>query len=403
MSESNGHEPLVSDTPETGEGALPDQAAAMVDQVVHQAESPAQRLVLGLGTSAAAVVLALLVGALILLVSGENPLTAYGAILNGAVGSKFAIGETLARAAPLAIVGYGAAVALRAGLITLGAQGQVIAGAIGALVTAQLFDGLPSVIAIPVVALGGAVAGAIWVLIPALLRAHLRVNEILSTLLFTEFAALVIAYLLNGPLKEGRAITPKSEAFPENARLGLLVGGTRLHAGVLVAVLAAGAFALWIRSVRGFRYDLYGENPRLAQSLGVSGPRVIVRSLLVSGAAAGLVGWIQAAGLLGRVYVDIASELGFFGLVVAFLGGATPSGILAAALLFGGLQAGGLAMQSGEGIPATLSVVIQALILLGFSVRYSPQIARLVRKIAGNSVIVPGRTPAPTPAPVTEG
>ncbi|MCB0993778.1 MAG: ABC transporter permease [Acidimicrobiales bacterium] len=377
--------------------------AGTADQAPVTAASQAERVVLGAATSTAAVVAALLAGGLILLVSGRNPLTAYGAIIDGALGSKFAIGETLARAAPLAIVGYGAAVALRAGLVTLGAQGQVIAGAIGALVVAQLLEGAPSVVALPVVALAGALAGAVWVIIPALLRAHLRVNEILSTLLFTEFAALLVQYLLNGPLKEDRAITPKSDAFPENARLGLVLDGTRFHAGVLVAVAVGAVFAFWIRSVPGFRYDLYGENPKLAQSLGVSGKGVIVKSLLVSGAAAGLVGWIQAAGLLDRVYVDIAADLGFFGLVVAFLGGASPGGILAASLLFGGLQAGGLAMQSGESIPATLSDMIQALILLGFSVRYAPQIRSLLQRVVGSMPIAPGRGGAAEPVVAGEG
>ncbi len=351
----------------------------------------AERVTMGAATSLLAVVGALLVGAVILLVSGENPITAYAAIIDGAFGDMFALGETLARATPLAIIGCGAAVALRAGLVSLGAQGQVILGAIGALVAAQALEDAPSVVAIPLVALAGAALGAAWALIPALLRAHLRVNEILSTLLFTEFAALLLEYLLNGPLKEPSAITPKSEAFPENSQLGLLVGGTRLHVGVLLAPVAAGLFALWIRSVRGFRYDLYGENPRLATSLGVSERKVIVNSLLVSGAAAGVVGWIQAAGLLDRVYVDIAEQLGFFGLVVAFLGGARPAGVLGAALLFGALQSGGLSMQSSEGIPATLSDVIQALILLGFSVRYAPSIAGLLRRVSRSATLLPGR------------
>ena len=337
-----------------------------------------------LSGAVAAIAFALLVGAIILVVSGENPLAAYGAMIDGAFGSEFALGETLSRAAPLAIVGYGTAVALRSGLVTIGAQGQVIAGAVGALLTAQLLDEAPSVVAVPAAAIGGALFGMGWVLIPALLRAYGNVNEILSTLLFTEFAALAVEYLLNHPLKPDAAITPQSDAFPDNARLGLVLGGTRFHAGVLVAPLLAGAFWWWIRSARGFRYDLYGENPRLARSLGISERRVIVNSLLISGAAAGLVGWIQAAGLLQRVYVEIASDIGFFGLVVAFLGGARPLGITVAALLFGALQSGGLAMQSSEGIPASLSGIIQALILLGFSVRYAPQISALVRRASAN-------------------
>ncbi|MCY3786597.1 MAG: ABC transporter permease [bacterium] len=345
-----------------------------------RADTPFERATIGLGTSLLAVVAALGLGAVILAGSGENPLTAYGAILVGSFGDWFAIGETLARAAPLAVVGVGAAVALRAGVITIGAQGQLIAGSLGALCAGFVLQDAPAVAAVPLAAVAGALFGMAWVLIPALLRAHLNVNEILSTLLFNEFAFLLLAYLLNNPLKEPKAITPKSEPLPDSVVLGDLVASTRLHAGVLAVVVIVALFALWTRSTMGYRYDLFGENPRLAHSLGIGGRRVVLNSLLISGALAGLAGWLQAAGLLQRLFVDIAEEIGFFGLVVAMLGGARPLGILAAALLVGALQAGGLHMQATEGIPASLSDVIQALILLGFAVRYAPQIAAIGRR-----------------------
>ena len=369
---------------------MPDLVAdGDLDDVRPQAPDDVERrLTTSLSTSVLAVLIALVIGGLILLMSGENPLTAYSAMVDGAFGSSFALGETLSRAAPLAIVGYGTAVALRAGLITIGAQGQVVAGAIGALLTAQFFENAPSAVAIPAAALGGALFGMVWVLIPALLRARFNVNEILSTLLFTEFAALLIEYLLNNPLKPPTAITPQSEPYPKNGILGLVVDGTRFHFGVFAAFVIGIAFVWWVRSDRGFSYDLYGENPSLAQSLGISGNRVIINSLLISGATAGLVGWMQAAGLLQRVYVQIASDIGFFGLVVAFLGGATAGGVLVAALLFGALQSGGLAMQSSEGIPASLSDIIQALLLLGFSIRYAPQIIRLTRGVMANFTLI---------------
>ncbi len=344
-------------------------------------ESPFERRTISLTTSLLAVLAALGLGAIILVASGINPLTAYGAIITGSFGSSFALGETLARAAPLAVVGAGAAVALRAGAITIGAQGQLVAGSIGALVTGFLFAGAPSFVAIPAAAIGGMVFGAVWVLIPALLRAYMNVNEILSTLLFNEFAFLLLAYLLNNPLKEPRAITPKSKTIPENAALGDLLGGTRLHAGVVAVAVVIALFFIWTRSVAGYRYDLYGENPQLAHSLGIPGRRVLLNSLLISGATAGLAGWMQVAGLLGRLYENIAEEIGFFGLVAAMLGGAQPLGIVAASLLVGALQAGGLHMQSTEGIPATLSDVIQALILLGFAVRYAPQITAIGQRV----------------------
>lgn len=368
----------AGDASGTGAG---DAVGGSEDAAAIRADTAFERVTIGLGTSLLAVIIALALGAVILAGSGQNPLTAYGAILAGSFGDAFAVGETLARAAPLAIVGVGAAIALRAGVITIGAQGQLIAGSLGALLAGFLLADAPGAVAIPLAAVGGALFGMVWVVIPALLRARLNVNEILSTLLFNEFAFLLLAYLLNGPLKEPKAITPKSEAFPENAALGDLVASTRLHAGVLAVVVIVVLFALWARSTMGYRYDLFGENPRLAHSLGIPGRRIIMNSLLISGALAGLAGWLQAAGLLKRLFVDIAEEIGFFGLVVAMLGGARPLGILAAAVLVGALQAGGLHMQAVEGIPASLSDVIQALILLGFAVRYAPQIAAIARRV----------------------
>ena len=367
----------AGDATGTGSGGAADRDGTGALRV----DTSFERVTIGLGTSLLAVVGALALGAVILAGSGQNPLTAYGAILAGSFGDWFAIGETLARAAPLAVVGVGAAIALRAGVITIGAQGQLIAGSLGALCAGFVLQDAPAGVAVPLAAIAGALFGMVWVVIPALLRAHLNVNEILSTLLFNEFAFLLLAYLLNNPLKEPRAITPKSDPLADSIVLGKLVASTRLHAGVLAVVVIVALFALWTRSTMGYRYDLFGENPRLAHSLGIPGRRIILNSLLISGALAGLAGWLQAAGLLQRLFVDIAEEIGFFGLVVAMLGGARPLGILAAALLVGALQAGGLHMQATEGIPASLSDVIQALILLGFAVRYAPQIAAIARRV----------------------
>ena len=336
---------------------------------------------IGLLTSLLAVLVALGLGAAILGVSGINPLRAYRAILEGSFGNSFAIGQTLTKAAPLAIVAIGAAVALRAGAITIGAQGQLVAGSIGALLTSFLFADAPSAVAIPAAAVGGIIFGTAWVAIPAFLRARMGVNEILSTLLFNEFAFLLLLYLLNGPLGAALSITPKSEQMPENATLGKLIGGTQIHVGVLVVVVVAVLFYVWTRSVMGYRYDLYGENPQMAHSMGMPGKLILFNSLLISGAAAGMAGWMQVAGPLNRVYANIAEDIGFFGLVAAMLGGARPLGILAASLLVGALQAGGLHMQATEEIPANLSHVIEALILLGFAVRYAPQIVSLLGRV----------------------
>lgn len=340
-------------------------------------QTPFSGRTIGILSSLLAVLAALGIGAVILGASGFNPLTAYGAILEGSFGTSFALGETLSKAAPLAIVGMGAAVALRAGAITIGAQGQLIAGSIGALLTSMWLADAPAFAAVPAGAVGGAVFGMAWVLIPAFLRARMGVNEILSTLLFNEFAFLLLSYLLNNPLKQPRSYIPQSERLPESSALGTLLGNPRIPGGMLVVALVTVLFFVWTRSVMSYRYDLYGENPKMAHSLGIPGRKVLFNALLISGAAAGLAGWMQAASLQ-RIYVTIAEDIGYFGLVAAMLGGARPLGILAASLLVGMLQSGGLHMQATEKIPHNLGEVIEALILLGFAVRYAPQIVAIL-------------------------
>jgi ABC-type uncharacterized transport system permease subunit len=329
--------------------------------------------------------LALAIGAILLLLAGHDPLVAYRAMLRGALGSRFAIGETLVRAAPLAVIGVGVSVALRAGIFTIGSEGQLMMGAVGATLVSLWLPGVPSFAVIPLAAAAAGIFGALWALIPALLRAHLRVNEILSTLLFNYFAAYTLGFLLRVPLKPPNSPISQSDVLPSNAVLPMLLSGTRLHVGVVVAVAAAGVFALWVRSVSGFRTDLFGQNPKLAQHVGVSTIWTIVGVMVIAGALSGLAGWSQVAGLHRRLYVEVASGVGLLGVIVAVLGGLRPIGVLGAALLLAGLQAGGVFMEQTAHVPATLSDVVQALILLSFAARLGPRLWR-PRASAGSEI-----------------
>lgn len=321
----------------------------------------------------------LAVGALAMVAAGRDPVAAYAALLEGALGSRFALGETLARAAPLVVIGAGVSLALRGGVFTIGAEGQLILGALGATLASFWLKGAPAGATILAAFLMSGAFGALWALGPALLRAYLRVNEILSTLLFNYFARFLLAYLLREPLRPPNSPISQSEVLPAQAVLPRLLEGTRLHVGVLLAVVVVGGFALWVRSVPGFRVDLFGQNPTLARQLGVSPDRLVVGVMLVAGALAGFAGWAQVAGLHRRLYLEVASGVGFPGIVVAVLGGLRPLGVLSASLLLAGLQAGGVYMEQTASVPATLSDVVQALILLGFAARLGPRLWRAAR------------------------
>ena len=322
------------------------------------------------------VALGLAVGALLLRLAGHDPVASYAAMVRGAVGSRFAIGETLVRAAPLAAIGVGVSIALRAGVFTIGSEGQLVMGAVGATLAALWLREGPPFLTISGAFVAAAVFGALWASLPAVLRARFEVNEILSTLLFNYFAAYLLGYLLREPLKPPSSPISQSEVLPPAALLPSLLPGTRLHVGVLVAIAAAGAFALWVRSVPGFRVDLFGQNSTLARHVGVSPTWTIVGVMLVAGLLSGVAGWSQVAGLHRRLYVEVASGVGYLGVLVAVLGGLRPLGVIAASLLMAALQAGGVFMEQTAHIPATLSDVVQALILLSFAARLGPRLWR---------------------------
>jgi simple sugar transport system permease protein len=328
---------------------------------------------------AVAAVLALGVGALLILISGENPITGYHGLIDGALGDRYHIGETLVRAVPLALVALGTAPALRAGVFTVGAEGQMAVGALTSTAAILALDRAPAAVLLPLGVLAGAAGGAAWALLPALLRVRWRVNEILSTLLMNYLALELLTWLLRTHLRAGTSVaTPQSRDLPDAALIPKLLSGTRLHWGAVVALVLAGALAWWIRSTGGFALDVYGARPALARRMGVADGTAVVGTMLVAGAAAGMAGWVQVAGVQGRLYTSVTGGIGFTGVLIAVLGALAPLGILAASLLFAVLSTGADGIQAATGTPASIATVIQAVLLLGAAVAIGIQRSRRV-------------------------
>lgn len=310
-----------------------------------------------------------LVGGILVAAAGASPSTALQELLKGAAGDRYRIAETLVRAIPLALVALGVAFALRARVFTVGSEGQLVAGA---LVSTAVLTTNPTLPALPALVLGlicGAVGGMLWALVPAILRARGRVNEILSTLLFNYLAASLLSWSLRTWLRNPDAVaTLQSRAITETARVPLLLPGTRLHWGVGIVVVAAVGLGFWIRTPMGFGFDLHGERPAVAARMGISQARAVLVTMLVSGGAAGIAGWLQVAGTTGRLYTSVAGGLGFAGLAVAVVGRLRPIGVCVAAVVFAALSTGSDSLQAGTQIPASFSHVLQALLLLSGAV-----------------------------------
>ena len=350
--------------------------------------------------SAAAVVLALLVGAVLIIASDADVVAtwgyffsyppdalaaswtavseAYTSLFLGALGGWKPLTETLVQATPLICAGLGVSLAFRAGLFNIGAQGQLIAGALCAGWVGFSLE-LPVVLHLLVAVLAGLVGGAVWGGIVGLLKARTGAHEVILTIMLNYVALYLLQWVLTTTAFQrpgrGDPISPvvdPSAQFPQWA-------GTRLHLGFLVA-LAAAAAVWWLlsRSTTGFELRAVGANPDCAKTAGMSVGRAYTVAMVAAGALAGLAGAQQVLGTDFPLTDGIAGTVGFDSITVALLGRASPVGTVVAGLVFGALNAGGLQMQLQTQTPLTLTTVLQATIVLFIA---APALVRAVFRI----------------------
>nr|WP_245534489.1 ABC transporter permease [Xylanimonas cellulosilytica] len=300
---------------------------------------------------------------------------AYSALFQGAVinfsGTTFTrvirpITETMVVATPLIFAGLGLGIGFRAGLFNIGAQGQIILGAVFGGFVGFTFD-LPAGLHLLLAVVGAALGGAIWASIAGVLKATTGANEVIVTIMLNNVAIYLIGYLLTTPLlqRPGSA-NPISPQIPTSAQYPLLLGsGFRLHAGFILALLAAVA-VWWLmeRSTLGLRFRAVGANPHAARTAGMSVPWVTVWVMAIAGGLAGLAGSAQVLGTERVLTAGVAASFGFDAITVALLGRSKPLGTVLAGLLFGGLRAGGFAMQARTGTPIDIVLVVQSFIVL---------------------------------------
>jgi simple sugar transport system permease protein len=321
---------------------------------------------------AGAIAAALLTAAVLLAALGADPRAVLGALASGSLGDRYALENTLVRAAPLALAGLGVALAFRAGIWNIGGEGQLYAGAL--LATAIATRALPEAgapVLLPATLAGGVLAGAAWAGVAAALRVHRGVSEVLSTILLNFIAVLAVAWAVHGPLQEAARAYPQSDGLPEAARLGLVPGLRRVHAGVLLALgLPWLGWLLLFRSAAGLRLRAVGLAPEAARYAGVSPERETWRVLLISGGLAGLAGAVEVSGVTGRLFENLSAGYGFSAIAVALLGRLHPLGLIPAALFFAALATGSAAAQRSAHVPRATVQVIEALVIF-FSVGFA--------------------------------
>jgi general nucleoside transport system permease protein len=336
-----------------------------------------------------ALIVALLLGAVMMLALGANPVTGYGALMRGAFGGSYALSATAVQAIPLLLVGVGICIAFRANVFNIGGEGQIAMGGLAGAATALAVPDLPSLILIPLVLLAGAVGGAIWGAIPGYFKAFHNVNEILSTIMLNLVAVQVMNYLLAGPMVDQSqdsvgGLIPETRLLSPNSWLPILVPGTQLHLGIAIAVTVAVAayFLLW-RTSFGFRLRAVGLSPAASAYAGMPVKRTIVAAMTLSGACCGLAGAILVIGSLPhRMVADgsltgFTGSAGFNGIVVALFGGLNPLWTIVSAFFFGGLIVGGSSLQVATGVPSDLVTALSGIVVvLVVSLEYMRQRAR---------------------------
>jgi simple sugar transport system permease protein len=312
----------------------------------------------------ASFLLALLFSAIVLILFGINPMQAYSVMVKGSLGSTYALTETLVKAIPLMLTGLGVSIAFHMHFWNIGAEGQLAMGGIAAsFVALFLQDVIPSAFLLPAMFLAGGLAGAIWGLIPAGLKAAVGVNEILTTLMMNYIAILLVEYLYLGPWRDPQGFGfPGTAQFPVSAWLPRLAG--RVHYGIFFAIL--GAILLWFllkHTKLGYEIRLIGENPKAARYSGINITRNIIFVMLLSGGLSGIAGMAEVAGISRRLYTGLTVGYGYTAIIVAWLANLNPWGILIVAFFMGALLVGGDQLQIAMQTPAAVADILQGAIL----------------------------------------
>ncbi len=317
-----------------------------------------------------AVVAALLIGGVMLVLLGANPFQAYGALIEGALGSISGLTQSLVKATPLLLVGLGICIAFRASVINIGAEGQIILGAVMATWFSLQFRDWAGWLLIPATLLMGFLAGAFWGFIPGVLKARLGVNEILSTVMLNAIALQFMNFMIRGPLIDPAGVSAgqylaQSEKLPEQVWLPRLIPQTLLNTGTIIAVvLAIVVYVFLWRTTIGYRIRAVGLNPDASRYAGIRVPVYQALSLTLAGGLAGIAGVIEVIGVQHRLLEGITSGYGFSGIVAALFGGLHPLGAIPASYLFGSLLVGADKMQRAVQVPSALIDAMLGLIVL---------------------------------------
>jgi ABC-type uncharacterized transport system permease subunit len=313
----------------------------------------------------ASILAALVVFGSFVAIGGLDPLEVYRVLSLGAFGTRFSIETTLTRAAPLMLTALCVAIPARAGLLIIGGEGALVIGGLAAVLAGVGLAGAAPGLAIPLILLAGAVAGALWIAMPAALREYRGVNETISTLLFNYIAIALLNHLVSGPIRDySQTLKPTSWPIERDFMIATLPGSA-VHWGLVAGVVAClVAYVAFHRTTSGFAMGILGGNLRAAQMAGLRVTSLALVAAAFGGAAAGLAGAIEVAAVHGAASVSLVVNYGYAGILVAFIARQNPLAVILVALLVGGISASGGLLQRRFGMPDAATTVLEGCIFL---------------------------------------
>ena len=312
-----------------------------------------------------AIVVTLILSAIPILVAGGHLWKSYFSLFYGALGTRYNLLETFVKASPLIFTGLAVSFAFRARFWNIGAEGQLMAGAIVATWIGIGFPETSKYIHLPVIILGGFLAGGIWASIPALLKTKLNVDDVVTTLLLNYVMLHIMGALLFGPLQQPKSSWPRSPAILASAEYPKLLARSRIHLGILLAVLAV--FILWFinkKTVLGYQTKAVGVNQRAAYFGGINTGLITLKTAMISGGLAAMAGIGEVCAIHYHLLMDISPGYGYSGIVIAMLGNLHPLGVLLSALFFSIIIVGAQSMSRITGVPTYIAEVIQGMALM---------------------------------------
>ncbi|NHV46049.1 MAG: ABC transporter permease [Candidatus Verstraetearchaeota archaeon] len=319
---------------------------------------------LGLYRALFAIILTFLITSIFFIMSNTNPILAYYYIFIGAFGNINLIIETFVRATPILIISLGLAISFRCKVWNIGAEGQLYMGAMLGTITAIVLG--ESYFTFPIAFIMSLIGGALWASIPAFMKSKLGINEVITTFLMNFISINFIQWLLAFPFKSPETLFPESDRIPNSSILPILIPYTRMHLGIIIAFLLILPLIHFIitKTTFGFKLKAIGENPEAARYAGIDVEKILFLALVISGALAGMAGFIEVAGIQFRMRPTISPGYGYTGIVIALLGQNNPIGIALASIFIAAIINGSSTMSRMLNQPQGIVDFIQGLLII---------------------------------------